>query len=327
MLIRELLAKSGLPPIKTIRPDSTLFDLSGQLRKHDIGALLVVDGQNRMIGVVSERDVVRAITIYDDGVVGTPVADIMTRSVITCAPGDDVVDTLELMNATHIRHMPVLDQGKPLAMISIREFDRVCRHLQIQSRTDELTGLANRRYFLETLKTELARSRRYHTPLSLAILDIDHFKHINDTFGHDTGDRVLCDLGKLLVRELRTFDGIGRLGGEEFAILFPNTSAENAKLACERVIAAIRMREVVTDEGGTRYTASFGLTDVSADMTDGQAFLKAADKLLYQAKGEGRNRVVTRSQSPSSNPGARFPVQNANPASCEPDDRAPYTAT
>lgn len=327
MLIRELLAKSELPPVKTVRPDSTIYDLSGQLRKHDIGALLVVDEHNTMLGVVSERDIVRAITEYDDRVVGTPVADIMTRSVITCVPGDDVVDTLELMNSRHIRHMPVLDQGKPLAMISIREFDRVCRHLQIQSRTDELTGLANRRYFLETLETELARSRRYHTPLSLAILDIDHFKHINDNFGHDAGDRVLCDLGKLLVRELRTFDGIGRLGGEEFAILFPNTTAANAKLACERVIAAIRMREVVTEEGSTRYTASFGLTDAGADTTDGQAFLKAADKLLYQAKGEGRNRVVSRPQAPSSGPGAGYPIQNANPATCEPEEVAAYTAT
>lgn len=327
MLIRELLARSELPPVKTVRPDSTIYELSGQLRRHDVGALLVVDEHNTMLGVVSERDVVRAITEYDDGVVGTPVADIMTRTVITCAPGDDVVDTLELMNSKHIRHMPVLDRGKPLAMISIREFDRVCRHLQIQSRTDELTGLANRRYFLETLETELARSRRYHTPLSLAILDIDHFKHINDTLGHDAGDRVLCDLGKLLVSELRTFDGIGRLGGEEFAILFPNTTAANAELACERVIAAIGTREVMTDEGSTRYTASFGLTDAGDDTADGQAFLKAADKLLYQAKADGRNRIVTRPHDPLSNPSDRLPIQSGASTNCEPEDAASYTAT
>lgn len=327
MLIRELLANSELPPVRTVGPDRTIYELSGQLRRHDVGAMLVVDRYGKMLGVVSERDVVRAITEYDDGVVGTPVEAIMTRTVIACAPGDDVVDTLELMNRKHIRHMPVLDLGKPLAMISIREFDRVCRHLQIQSRTDELTGLANRRYFLETLETELARSRRYHTPLSLAILDIDHFKHINDTFGHDAGDQVLCDLGKLLVSELRTFDGIGRLGGEEFAILFPNTMAANAQMACERVIAAIRTREVMTDEGSTRYTASFGLTDAGDDTADAQAFLKAADKLLYQAKGEGRNRVVTRSRNPSSNPGGSLPNQSAASAICEPEEAASYTAT
>ncbi|MCR9136645.1 MAG: diguanylate cyclase [Alphaproteobacteria bacterium] len=327
MLIRELLAKRGDAPVQTIEPECTLFDLSVKLRKHDIGALLVVDGRNTVVGVVSERDVVRAITKFDDGLVRTPVADIMTRSVITCAPGDDVVDTLELMNRKHIRHMPVLDQGKPLAMISIREFDSICRHLQVQSRTDELTGLANRRYFLEMLETEIARSRRYHTPLSLAILDIDHFKHINDTLGHDAGDTVLCDLGKLLVRELRTFDGIGRLGGEEFAILFANTPAANAKLACERLISAIRAREVITSDGSTRYTASFGLTDAGTDTPDGQALLKAADKLLYQAKNEGRNRVVARQTDPQSDPMPGFHDSTSPTASCEAREVTPYTAT
>lgn len=302
MLIAELLARKGPAQVICIQPQGTLLELASALRHHNIGALLVTDEDETVVGVVSERDLVRAITEFGDSLVSRPVGEIMTRSVITCTPQDHVVDTLAVMNDRRIRHMPVLAEGKPLAMISIREFDHACRQLQIESRTDELTGLANRRYFMEMLNTELSRSQRYDTPLSLAILDIDHFKHVNDTFGHDAGDRVLCELGKILVRELRTFDGIGRLGGEEFAILFPNTSAENAKLACQRLIATIRSEEVITDEGTIRFTASFGLTDADSDTPDSRALLKAADKLLYQAKGEGRNRVVTRTVEPNPQP-------------------------
>lgn len=327
MLIRELLAQKKPVAVKCIRPDSTLFELARLLREHNIGALLVTDDTAAVVGVVSERDLVRAIAEIGDGIVGRPVAEIMTCAVITCTPRDNVVDTLAMMNEKRIRHMPVLDDGKPLAMISIREFDHACRQLQIQSRTDELTGLANRRYFMEMLDTELARGKRYDMPLSLAILDIDHFKHVNDTFGHDAGDRVLCDLAKVLVRELRTFDGIGRLGGEEFAILFPNTSAENAKLACERLITAIRAQEVVTDEGTIRFTASFGLTDAAGDTPDGRALLNAADKLLYQAKGEGRNRVVARPANPQLNPVPKVHTVADGSSACQPEDVMPYTAT
>ncbi|MCR9136644.1 MAG: diguanylate cyclase [Alphaproteobacteria bacterium] len=292
MLIRELLDQTDPGTVKCIRPDRTLYELAAELRAHNIGAMLVTDGNDTLVGMVSERDLVRAITEFGEGFGSRSVTDVITRDVITCAPGDNVIDTLAVMNDKRIRHIPVLDTGKPLAMISIREFEHICTQLRIQSRTDFLTGLSNRRYFMETLEAELARGKRYGIPLSLAILDIDHFKHINDTFGHGAGDRVLYDLANLLVHELRNFDVVGRLGGEEFAILFPNTSAPQAELACERLITAIRAQEIVTDEGTIRFTVSFGLTDAAVSVPDGRAFLQAADQLLYRAKNEGRNRLV-----------------------------------
>ena len=249
MMIRELLAGKRPDEVVCIQPGNTLLDLADLLRVHNIGAVLVIDDNSGLVGLISERDLVRAVSEFRDAAVARQVSEVMTRKVITCTPDDNVVDTLAVMNEKRIRHMPVLDDGQPRAMISIREFDQACRQLQAQSRTDELTGLANRRYFTETLNKELSRCRRYRTPLSLALLDIDHFKHVNDTFGHDAGDMVLCALGKLLVHELRTFDGVARLGGEEFALLFPNTSADNAAIACERVLTAIRALEVATGEG------------------------------------------------------------------------------
>jgi len=304
MNIRELLDQMEPERVKCIRPDRTLHELARQLRVLNIGAMLVTDSDDKLLGMVSERDLVWAITEFGEGFIDRSVADIVTREVIACAPGDNVVDTLAVMNEKRIRHMPVLDAGKPVAMISIREFEHICRQLRIQSRTDFLTGLSNRRHFIETLETELARSKRYGLPLSLAILDIDHFKHINDTFGHGAGDRVLYDLANLLVHELRNFDTVGRLGGEEFAILFPNTRTEQAGPACERLLATIRSKEIVTDQGTIRFTASFGLTDTAHDARDGRAFLQAADQLLYRAKNEGRNRLVAVQTNPPPHPAA-----------------------
>lgn len=292
MLIRELLAQKSPSEIKCVRPEQTLLEMAQKLRANNIGALLVTDQNDKLVGVISERDLVRAVTEFESAVVERPVSDVMTRSVITCGPDDSIVETLAVMNEKRIRHIPVLEGEKIRAMISIREFDHACKHLQAQARTDELTGLANRRYFMESLVKEFSRFQRYQTPFSIAMLDIDHFKHVNDTFGHDAGDRVLVALAKLLVRELRTFDGVGRLGGEEFAILFANTEVEKAELACERLIAAIRAEEVVTDAGTIRFTASFGLTGMSGEMSDCDAIMKQADKLLYEAKNNGRNRVV-----------------------------------
>ncbi len=293
MLIRELLAQKGPSEVKCVRPEQTLLEMARKLRSNNIGALLVTDENDKLVGVVSERDLVRAIIEHESAVVERPVSDVMTRSVISCSPDDSVMETLAVMNEKQIRHIPVLERKKIRAMISIREFDHACKHLQAQARTDELTGLANRRYFMESLEKEFGRYQRFRTPFSVAMLDIDHFKHVNDMFGHEAGDRVLSALAKLLVRELRTFDGVGRLGGEEFAILFANTEIDKAEMACQRLIAAIRAEEVVTDEGTIRYTASFGLAGIDADTNDSGAMLKRADKLLYDAKNSGRNRIVT----------------------------------
>ncbi len=291
MLIRELLAQKGSTEIRHVRPHETLLDAARKLREHNIGALLVIDEQEKLVGLISERDIVRSVIRFENSLVERPVSDVMTRSLITCAPGDDIVETLAVMNGKNIRHIPVLEGDRIRAMVSIREFDHACKYLLAQARTDELTGLANRRYFLESLEKELSRFQRFRTPFSVAMLDIDHFKHVNDTFGHDAGDEVLNALSKLLVRELRTFDGIGRLGGEEFAILFVNADIQKARIACDRLLTAIRAEEVVTSEGTIRYTASFGLMEINSDSVDCKSILRRVDKLLYDAKRAGRNRI------------------------------------
>ncbi|MCU7905406.1 MAG: diguanylate cyclase [Candidatus Thiodiazotropha sp. (ex Epidulcina cf. delphinae)] len=166
------------------------------------------------------------------------------------------------------------------------------RRLEIQAHTDELTRLPNRRHFLAILDSEIARARRHGTPLSIAYLDLDHFKRINDSYGHDTGDAVLRKVSATLDGGMRTEDSIGRLGGEEFCICLPGSNAEQGMEPCERYRSLLE--SLVIDNGtaqGLKLTASFGLTGFNRISDNRSTLLARADKALYQAKQAGRNRV------------------------------------
>jgi len=294
MLISELMAQKRCIDVKQIRPDCGLLEMAEELSRHKIGALLVLDAESKLVGVSSERDLARAIATYSDGLLDRTVADIMTPAVVTCTPSDNVIEILDVMKDNNIRHIPVVEDGAPKAMLSIKEFHLAYQTLQTQARTDHLTGLVNRRHFMEVMEEEISRCRRFECPLSLALLDLDNFKQINDTYGHDVGDHVLSALSKLLKNQLRAYDCVGRIGGEEFALLFPNTDLEGAVIACNRVINAIRMEGVVDGEHTIHFTASIGLVETTVPGEAARAMLKRADILLYQAKAEGRDRIVTR---------------------------------
>lgn len=159
--------------------------------------------------------------------------------------------------------------------------------------TDALTGIRNRRYLIERAQQEIARSRRNGRALSLAMLDLDQFKRINDRYGHAFGDTVLTGMCEVVTRVLRPSDTLARFGGEEFVLLLPDTDAEGAHLVAERVRAAIAGLSLVTPEGQpVAVTASLGLSTLGHDADDLDGLLRNADEALYSAKANGRNRVV-----------------------------------
>lgn len=158
--------------------------------------------------------------------------------------------------------------------------------------TDALTGLANRRGFFDCLAQEFDRSRRYARSLAVIGLDIDHFKHINDNFGHATGDIVLRQVSELFLQALRSGDVVGRIGGEEFAILMPEAAAAEALEVAERLRGMVANAVLHTTDGKPlKVTVSMGVSCIRPEDQNFEAMLERADLALYQAKHNGRNRV------------------------------------
>jgi len=164
-----------------------------------------------------------------------------------------------------------------------------------QAVTDELTGLANNRSFRETLEREAARAKRFGHELSLIILDLDEFKVVNDTHGHLQGDEVLRLVGRILQSEPRAIDEAARYGGEEFVVALPETGPEGAVELAERIRMRLEGEAVASADGGeaVRVTASFGTATMPGAAEDARHLFEAADEALYEAKRQGKNRVVT----------------------------------
>ncbi len=303
MKIAELLMAKKNWDIKRIGPCSTLRETAATLLELRVGALVVTDNENKMVGIVSERDLVQVVASSDPRAADALVSEVMTISVITCSPDDEVAFILHQMNEHAIRHMPVLEHEELVGVLSIRELTKAYEMLRIEANTDPLTQVSNRRRFLKTLDEEFDRARRYEHPMSVAMLDIDHFKRVNDTHGHEAGDTALRALSGLLVSEFRTIDLVGRLGGEEFALVFPETELAGALNACERLHANIEAAEIPVDESKIAITASIGLASMSSDVPNGSALLKRADALLYVAKSNGRNQIVVECEQGLSMPG------------------------
>lgn len=168
--------------------------------------------------------------------------------------------------------------------------------LRRQSVTDELTGLANRRQLYDELHRSFQLFRRYGQPIAFVMLDVDHFKRVNDRLGHVAGDSVLRHLAGVLRAELRDVDVVARYGGEEFSVLLPSTTLEAASVVAERLRAAVVARPCPQPDGALAFTISLGASALHEDDASEDAVMKRADGALYEAKEAGRNRVVCRAR-------------------------------
>ena len=187
-----------------------------------------------------------------------------------------LVNLLSLQTAVDIRQMAVMEH---------------------ENITDSLTGLFNRRYMEQRMKEEVTRAQRYDLPLSLLMLDIDHFKKINDTCGHQAGDKVLQNLGKIIINIVRESDIAVRYGGEEIIIITPHTKVAVASSLAERLRATIESADLLEAGGNNSpgsVTVSIGVAELGGDTIQG--LIKKADQAMYRAKQEGRNRIATSNQ-------------------------------
>ena len=185
--------------------------------------------------------------------------------------------------------------GEPVAIIEnykdITERKKMEEKLKYLSRVDDLTGLFNRRYFMELVKREFDRFYRSNKPFSLIIADVDNFKSINDNYGHDTGDKVLRKVGQRAKDTFRKTDILARIGGEEFSFLLPETNISNARIAAERFRISISKSPVLTEKGNVSFTISLGISCMSSEIDQISTLFKYADQALYEAKRKGKNRT------------------------------------
>jgi diguanylate cyclase (GGDEF)-like protein len=187
-----------------------------------------------------------------------------------------------------------------LTATDIRRLD----FLEVENITDPLTKVYNRRYLDRRLEEEIARSKRYSLDLSVFLLDIDHFKRINDTYGHQVGDLTLSTLGSLIKADLRDQDMVCRYGGEEFLIICTNTSIKGAALVADRLrhlieIHPIEISDIPSRKKIIQITTSIGVASLNGNIESKEKLINAADQALYRAKQEGRNRVIVASQTES----------------------------
>lgn len=201
----------------------------------------------------------------------------------------DVLDEIQHNIQSIIESFDIPDDNK---FEVIRKINFMYTQTKQLSITDALTNLYNRRYFETTFKREFARAKRYNSDLSLAVIDIDFFKQINDTYGHLCGDYVLRELSWIMVDNFRQTDMVFRYGGEEFVILLTETPFDTASIPVERLRKAVESTRFKFKGTELNVTISAGISS-SKDVNDISEMFENADKALYMAKEEGRNRVKT----------------------------------
>jgi diguanylate cyclase (GGDEF)-like protein/PAS domain S-box-containing protein len=175
--------------------------------------------------------------------------------------------------------------------LDITQMKLLQKELEVLATTDSLTEIFNRRHFIELIEKEISRAKRSRTPLSVAMIDIDHFKRINDAYGHPIGDSVIKALVAIFKNDLRPYDFLGRLGGEEFAIAMVECDLQEAFTVSERLRERVMNHVIKADDQNINITISVGVAEISGDMESFESIINRADEALYLAKSLGRNRV------------------------------------
>jgi diguanylate cyclase (GGDEF)-like protein len=227
------------------------------------------------------------------------------RRVDEVKAGDHVRD-LQTPDGRRIRaHCTTMTNGgRMLTYVDVTDLTQKAEMLETLATTDPLTGLFNRRHFLASLDAEWSRFQRYYRSLSVLMIDIDHFKAVNDRYGHAVGDEAIKAVVAACIEGKRKSDIVGRLGGEEFAVLLPETSLSRARFVAERIRKCVMALQLTTERVSFGLTVSIGIAEASVGMSGVEALMSAADQALYQAKREGRNRCIAWSALPPPNKAA-----------------------
>lgn len=215
------------------------------------------------------------------------------RRVAEVKAGDHVRDLQTPDNRRIRAHCTTMaNGGRMLTYVDITDLTQKAAMLETLATTDPLTGLNNRRHFLDSLDAEWSRFQRYYRSVSVLMLDIDHFKSVNDRYGHAVGDAAIRAVAAACLDGKRKSDLVGRIGGEEFAVLLPETSLSRARTVAERIRRRVMSAQISADGIQFGLTVSIGIAEATVSMSGIDALMGAADHALYRAKAEGRNRCA-----------------------------------
>ncbi len=289
--------------LKANKKDTILY-ICELMDRHRLGAVVITDKNDCPVGIVTERDIIKAIIAYKEKTHLITAGDIMSAPLVTIKPDDDIEYAFIQLSLNRIRRIPVIKDNKLVGIVSYRDISNALRKnlyklqektesLEIKAITDPLTGLYNKNYINEQLRDFYSLAKRTNQPMAIIMIDIDHFKNVNDKYGHLCGDEVLKKISFILKEKTREINVIGRYGGEEFIILGPISDYKSAFYIAERLRTIIENTTFYCDEKKEEFkiTISAGVSVWNQKIKNYRELLKLADEALYLAKRNGRNQV------------------------------------
>jgi|GEM_PF-1342961 len=296
-----------------VSESESVLKVCERMARERVGQVLVVAGvwepgaetlgdPPEPLGIFTERDLIRAFVQHQGGVLAMRVGELMTTPVVCVSPDEDITHAADLMTLMRIRRLPVVAAGRTVGLLTRgRVMDAQSRRLAEMTHQNEvllervvhdaLTGLANRVLFDRILERELAGKRERGGVVSILELDIDHFKRVNDTYGHPVGDIVLGQLAEILRAVLRRADLAARVGGEEFAVVL-SKGGDSPAFVAEKLRLAVEQGTFGENNQPLPITISVGCAEAKPG-ENAAALFKRVDQALYEAKNTGRNKVVT----------------------------------
>lgn len=269
--------------------------------------IMVIDNHNRLAFMNSSAE--KIVGMSNDEAAGTDITDFLNHDI---APEQSDVDTVsdemtisiegdeKTFDLQSSRLFTAQKEylGRLIVYRDITKRKQLENELRNMAMVDPLTGAYNRRHFITKGVEEVERSKRYHNALSVLMVDIDHFKRINDQYGHDVGDLALKEVTRVCLRSVRNVDTLGRLGGEEFAVIMPQSDMEQAITAAERICQTVREMTINAAGQCVELTVSIGVAALNRSDNRIELILKSADQALYHAKNSGRDRVCSTNDLP-----------------------------
>lgn len=295
MLIESVMSRSVI----TADKETPLIEICKLMQRNHIGCV-VISKDKIPIGIVTERDIVTAVAA--SGHFTSPALTTMKSPVFYLHPKEDTKKAIEFMRMKNIRRLPIVEKRQLVGIITYGDILRIIekqlaestletKQLRVQISKDGLTHFYTQKYFKNLLEKEIERVKRYGGYLSLLMIDIDHFKKINDTYGHDAGDYVLSRVAFLIQKNTRKINIIARYGGDEFSIIAPISDIEGAIRLGKRLREFVGKTNFHYGNTKIKITLSIGVTSWDKSIQDARGLIIKADRALYKSKHSGRNMV------------------------------------